>query len=98
MSAVVIMERALHADGALDGPSRRFECNHEAVAGRLHLLTCILSDLTPNDFVMRGHNVMGSRFALNLAQARGAAHVGEKYVQGGGLAHDERLPPRAKAT
>ena len=34
MLAIVAVERALNADGALDGFTRRVECDHEAVAGR----------------------------------------------------------------
>ena len=87
MSAVVVVERALDADSALDGLTRRVECHHEAVAGRLDLLTGVLPDLPPHDLVMLIHDLMSSRLTLVLAKASGADDVGEQHGHGRRLGH-----------
>ena len=93
MSAVVVVERALDADSALDGLARRVECHHEAVAGRLDLLTSVLPDLPPHDLVMLIHDRVGSRLALMLAKARGADDVGEQHGHGRRFVHGVCLLP-----
>ena len=77
MSAIVLVERALNADGALDALTRRVECHHEAVACGLDFLTSVLADLPPHDLVMLIHDLVSSRLTLVLAKASGADDVGE---------------------
>ncbi len=67
MPAVVVVQRALDADGALDGLARRVECHHETVAGSLDLLTGMLTNLPPHDLVMFIHDAVRGRLALVLA-------------------------------
>lgn len=87
MPEVVVVERALDADGAFNGLARRVEGHHEAVAGRLDLLTGVLRDLLAHDLVMRIHDRLGSGLALVLAQAGGADDVGEQHGHGRRLGH-----------
>ena len=92
MLAVVVMERALDADGALDGLARRVERYHEAVAGGLDFLTRVLPDLPAHDLVVRIHDLVSSRLALVLAQASGADDVGEQHGRGRRLGHGAGTP------
>ena len=92
MSAVVVVERALDADSALDGLTRRLECHHEAVAGRLDLLTGVFPDLPPHDLVMLIHDPMSSRLTLVVAKASRADDVGEQHGHGRRLGHGACLP------
>src|SRR5260370_720915 len=92
MPAVVVVQRALHADGALDGLARRVECHHETVAGSLDLLTGMLADLPPHDLVMLIHDAVRDRLALVLAQASRANDVSEQHGHGRRLGHGACAP------
>src|ERR1700716_35874 len=92
MTTVVVVERALKADGALNAFTRGIERHHEAVARRLHLLAGVLPDLTPHDLVVLIHDAVSSRLALVLAKASGADDVGEQHGHGRRLGHGACLP------
>src|ERR1700681_3871483 len=92
MPTIVLVERALDADGALDGLTRRVECHHEAVAGRLDFLTGVLPDLPPHDLVVRIHDLVSGRLTLVLAKPSGADDVGEKHGRGRRLGHGACTP------
>src|SRR3990172_1103676 len=82
LAAVVLLERALDADGAGNGPARRAEGDHEAVAQRLHLAAAVLFHLLPHELLVRAQDIPRSLITPARGQAGGALDVREQDGDG----------------
>src|SRR3989304_2978593 len=72
LAAVVLLERALDADGAGNGLARGAEGDHEAVAHRLYFAAAVLLHLLPHELLVGAQDIPRSLIPPTHGQARGA--------------------------